>query len=144
MDHQDFYTKFSANLDQTFVSSQAIGDEIHQLLRVAMTKTLSGLDIVSRDEFDAQQQNKNYITIIIPFTNLDVYIGIEISTTEDAIQLEMVLCYIRPFTSLLIQKGLQYRFEANTAILDKRLLDIKFISLKNESGCMINDLETEV
>jgi len=32
-----------------------MGDEIHQLLRVAMTKTLSGLDIVSRDEFDAQQ-----------------------------------------------------------------------------------------
>ena len=55
MDHQDFYTKFSVNLDQTFVSGQAIGDEIHQLLRVAMTKTLSGLDIVSRDEFDAQQ-----------------------------------------------------------------------------------------
>ena len=55
MDHQDFYPKFSANLDQTFVSGQAIGDEIHQLLRVAMTKTLSGLDIVSRDEFDAQQ-----------------------------------------------------------------------------------------
>jgi|TARA_B110000261_G_scaffold8542_1_gene8609 BMFP domain-containing protein YqiC len=55
MDHQDFYTKFSANLDQTFVSGQAIGDEIYQLLRVAMTKTLSGLDIVSRDEFDAQQ-----------------------------------------------------------------------------------------
>jgi len=55
MDHKDFYTKFSANLDQTFVSGQAIGDEIHQLLRVAMTKTLSGLDIVSRDEFDAQQ-----------------------------------------------------------------------------------------
>lgn len=55
MDHQDFYTKFSANLDQAFVSGQAIGDEIHQLLRVAMTKTLSGLDIVSRDEFDAQQ-----------------------------------------------------------------------------------------
>ena len=55
MDHQDFYTKFSANLDQTFVSGQAIGDEIHQLLLVAMTKTLSGLDIVSRDEFDAQQ-----------------------------------------------------------------------------------------
>ena len=55
MDHPDFYTKFSANLDQTFVSGQAIGDEIHQLLRVAMTKTLSGLDIVSRDEFDAQQ-----------------------------------------------------------------------------------------
>ena len=55
MDHQDFYTKFSANLDQTFVSGQAIGDEIHQLLRVAMAKTLSGLDIVSRDEFDIQQ-----------------------------------------------------------------------------------------
>ena len=55
MDHKDFYTKFSDNLDQTFVSGQAIGDEIHQLLRVAMTKTLSGLDIVSRDEFDAQQ-----------------------------------------------------------------------------------------
>tara|TARA_B100000780_G_scaffold278402_1_gene251801 strand:- start:1109 stop:1363 length:255 start_codon:yes stop_codon:yes gene_type:complete len=55
MDHQDFYTKFSANLDQTFVSGQAISDEIHQLLRVAMAKTLSGLDIVSRDEFDAQQ-----------------------------------------------------------------------------------------
>ena len=55
MDHQDFYTKFSANLDQTFVSGQAIGDEIHQLLRVAMAKTLSGLDIVSRDEFDTQQ-----------------------------------------------------------------------------------------
>ena len=33
MDHKDFYTKFSANLDQTFVSGQAIGDEIHQLLR---------------------------------------------------------------------------------------------------------------
>jgi BMFP domain-containing protein YqiC len=30
-------------------------EKIHQLLRVAMTKTLSGLDIVSRDEFDAQQ-----------------------------------------------------------------------------------------
>ena len=97
-----------------------------------------------KDEFDTQHLHDEYITIIIPFTNLDVYIGIEISTTEDAIQLEMVLCYIRPFTSLLIQKGLQYRFEANTAILDKRLLDIKFISLKNESGCMINDLETEV
>ena len=55
MDQKDFYTKFSANLDQTFVSGQAIGDEIHQLLLVAMTKTLSGLDIVSRDEFDAQQ-----------------------------------------------------------------------------------------
>ena len=55
MDHQDFYNRFTANLEQTFVSGQAIGEEIQQLLRVAMNKTLAGLDIVSREEFDTQQ-----------------------------------------------------------------------------------------
>ena len=55
MDHQDFYNRFTANLEQTFVSGQAIGEEIHQLLRIAMNKTLTGLDIVSREEFDTQQ-----------------------------------------------------------------------------------------
>lgn len=55
MDHQDFYNRFTANLEQTFVSGQAIGEEIQQLLHVAMNKTLAGLDIVSRKEFDTQQ-----------------------------------------------------------------------------------------
>ncbi len=73
-----------------------------------------------------------------------MYIETEISTTKDAVHLEMVLYYIKPYTSLLIQKGVQYRFEASTAIVDKRWLDIKFILLKTENGCMISDLETEV
>ena len=63
-----------------------------------------------KDEFNEQQQNKNYISIIIPFTNLDVYIGTETSKTKDAVHLEMVLCYIKPYTSLLIKKGVQDRF----------------------------------
>ena len=97
-----------------------------------------------RDDIDEQQQNENYITIIIPFTNLDVYIETETSTTKDAVHLEMILYYIKPYTSLLIQKGVQYRFQANTAIVDRRWLDIKFIPLKKGNGCMISNLETEV
>ena len=85
-----------------------------------------------KDEFDMQHIHKSYITIIIPFTNLDVYIETETSTTKDATKFEIVLCYIKPFTSLLIQNGVEYRFQDNTAIVDKRWLDIKFIPLETE------------
>jgi BMFP domain-containing protein YqiC len=39
----------------TLSGAQSISGELQQLLRAAMTKTIAGLDIVSRDEFDAQQ-----------------------------------------------------------------------------------------
>ncbi len=85
-----------------------------------------------KDEFDMQHIHKSFITIIIPFTNLDVHIGTETFTTMDITKYEMVLCYIKPLTSLIIQNGVEYRFQDNTTILDRRWLDIKFILLEKE------------
>ena len=97
-----------------------------QLSHITYNRANQNSAIQEKDDLDEQQQKDNYITIIIPFTNLDVYINMETTTAKDAVHSEMVLCYIKPYTSLLIKKGVQYRFQANT-LIDKRWLDIKFI-----------------
>ena len=55
MNAEDLYNKFQKNVTDTLSGAQLISGELQQLLRAAMTKTIAGLDIVSRDEFDAQQ-----------------------------------------------------------------------------------------
>ncbi|MBT7946779.1 MAG: accessory factor UbiK family protein, partial [Porticoccaceae bacterium] len=39
----------------TLSGAEAMSAEMHQLLRAAMNKTLSNLDVVTREEFDTQQ-----------------------------------------------------------------------------------------
>jgi len=55
MNADDLYNQFQKNVTDTLSGAQSISGELQQLLRAAMTKTIAGLDIVSRDEFDAQQ-----------------------------------------------------------------------------------------
>ena len=55
MNSDDLYNQFQKNVTEALSGAQSINGELQQLLRASITKTLSGLDIVSRDEFDAQQ-----------------------------------------------------------------------------------------
>ncbi|HIG67557.1 MAG TPA: accessory factor UbiK family protein [Porticoccaceae bacterium] len=55
MNADDLYNQFQKNVTGALSGAQSISIELQQLLRAAMTKTIAGLDIVSRDEFDAQQ-----------------------------------------------------------------------------------------
>ena len=55
MNAEDLYNQFQKNVTATLSGAHSISGELQQLLRAAMTKTIAGLDIVSRDEFDAQQ-----------------------------------------------------------------------------------------
>mgnify|MGYP006093806927 FL=1 len=55
MNAEDLYNQFQKNVTDTLSGAQSISGELQNLLRAAMTKTIAGLDIVSRDEFDAQQ-----------------------------------------------------------------------------------------
>lgn len=55
MKAEDLYNQFQKNVTDTLSGAQSISGELQNLLRAAMTKTIAGLDIVSRDEFDAQQ-----------------------------------------------------------------------------------------
>ena len=55
MNSDDLYNQFQKNVTEALSGAQSISGELQQLLRASMTKTLAGLDIVSRDEFDAQQ-----------------------------------------------------------------------------------------
>jgi BMFP domain-containing protein YqiC len=55
MNSEDLYNQLQNNFTEALSGAQSISGELQQLLRAAMTKTLAGLDIVSRDEFDAQQ-----------------------------------------------------------------------------------------
>mgnify|MGYP000114023921 FL=1 len=55
MNAEDLYNQFQKNVTDTLSGAQSISGELQQLLRASMTKTIAGLDIVSRDEFDAQQ-----------------------------------------------------------------------------------------
>ena len=55
MDSEDIYSQFQSHLDITLSGAEAMSAEMHQLLRAAMNKTLSNLDVVTREEFDTQQ-----------------------------------------------------------------------------------------
>ena len=55
MNAEDLYNQFQKNVTDTLSGAQSISGELQNLLRAAMKKTIAGLDIVSRDEFDAQQ-----------------------------------------------------------------------------------------
>ena len=55
MNADDLYNQFQKNVSDALSGAQSISGELQQLLRAAITKTIAGLDIVSRDEFDAQQ-----------------------------------------------------------------------------------------
>ena len=54
MNPNDLLNQIQSQLDKTLSGAGSITDEVHQLVRVSVTKALSGLDIVSREEFDAQ------------------------------------------------------------------------------------------
>ena len=53
MDSEDIYSQFQSHLDKTLSGAEAMSAEMHQLLRAAMNKTLSNLDVVTREEFDS-------------------------------------------------------------------------------------------
>ena len=55
MNPNDLLNQIQSQLDKTLSGAGSITDEVNQLVRVSVTKVLSGLDIVSREEFDAQQ-----------------------------------------------------------------------------------------
>lgn len=55
MNADELYKQVSQQLSQTFSGAQAISDEVHGHLRSAMLSTFSKLDLVTREEFDAQR-----------------------------------------------------------------------------------------
>ena len=55
MNPNELLSQIQSHLDKTLAGAGSITDEVRQLVRASVTKTLSGLDIVSREEFDAQQ-----------------------------------------------------------------------------------------
>ena len=55
MESEDIYSQFQSHLEKTLLGAEAMSAEMHQLLRTAINKTLSNLDIVTREEFDSQQ-----------------------------------------------------------------------------------------
>lgn len=54
MNAEELYKQVSQQLSSTLAGAQAINDEIHGHLRSAMISTFSKLDLVTREEFDAQ------------------------------------------------------------------------------------------
>ncbi len=55
MNAEELYKQVSQQLSSTLAGAQAINDEIHGHLRSAMISTFSKLDLVTREEFDAQR-----------------------------------------------------------------------------------------
>jgi len=55
MNAEQLYKQVSQQLNQTLSDAQAINEEVHGHLRSAMMSTFSKLDIVTREEFDAQR-----------------------------------------------------------------------------------------
>lgn len=55
MNADELYKQVSQQLSQTFSGARAISDEVHGHLRSAMLSTFSKLDLVTREEFDAQR-----------------------------------------------------------------------------------------
>lgn len=55
MNAEELYKQVSQQLSSTLAGAQAINDEIHGHLRSAMLSTFSKLDLVTREEFDAQR-----------------------------------------------------------------------------------------
>lgn len=55
MNAEQLYKQVSQQLSSTLAGAHAINDEIHGHLRSAMISTFSKLDLVTREEFDAQR-----------------------------------------------------------------------------------------
>ena len=55
MNPEDFHKQVWQQLSQTFAGAQAISDEVQGHLRSAMMSTFGRLDLVTREEFDAQR-----------------------------------------------------------------------------------------
>jgi BMFP domain-containing protein YqiC len=55
MNPEDLYQQFLKQLDKTANDAQSISGELRQHLHSAMMNTFSKLDLVSREEFDAQR-----------------------------------------------------------------------------------------
>jgi BMFP domain-containing protein YqiC len=55
MNPNDLLNQIQSQLDKTLSGAGSITEEVNQLVSESVTKALSGLDIVSREEFDAQQ-----------------------------------------------------------------------------------------
>jgi BMFP domain-containing protein YqiC len=55
MNPEDLHKQVWQQLSQTFAGAQAISDELQSHLRSAMMSTFSRLDLVTREEFDAQR-----------------------------------------------------------------------------------------
>ena len=66
--------------------------------------------------FKYPQDREEKITIIIPFTNLDVLVDTNTTTTKEVVLSEIVLCFVKPQICLFIKKRIQHRFPDNTLI----------------------------
>ncbi|HAZ79961.1 MAG TPA: hypothetical protein DCX08_08510 [Porticoccaceae bacterium] len=55
MINDDFFNRFQNHFEKSINGAQALGDELKQVMQVAINKTLAELDVVSREEFDTQQ-----------------------------------------------------------------------------------------
>ena len=55
MNPEDLHKDVLEQLSKTFSGAQAISDEAKSHLRIAMMSTFSKLDLVTREEFDAQR-----------------------------------------------------------------------------------------
>jgi BMFP domain-containing protein YqiC len=55
MINDDFFNRFQNHFEKSINGTQALGDELKQVMQVAINKTLAELDVVSREEFDTQQ-----------------------------------------------------------------------------------------
>ena len=54
MNSEDFYNRLKSQLDQIMTGAESLNTEAQMHLRLAVSKLFETLDVVSREEFDAQ------------------------------------------------------------------------------------------
>ena len=86
------------------------------------------------DFYPRLNKNGDQITILIPFTDLDVKVETKMKEkTYIANKTKMVHCYVKPHSYIFIRKEMKYQFLENTGFIDRRWLYIKMTMMKQDT-----------
>ena len=55
MSNEEFLKQFQSHLEQSLTGAEAMGDEVKQVIKSALTKTLKSLDLVTQEDFEVQK-----------------------------------------------------------------------------------------
>lgn len=55
MSNEEFLKQFQSHLEQSLTGAEAMGDEVKQVIKSALTKTLKSLDLVTKEDFEVQK-----------------------------------------------------------------------------------------